>query len=130
MPDILPLSAHDYIIDGEPQFQARLESRSDTHVALKVFEAHGWGTAPDGTSCPHWDPEPIVSLSMKWDGCSHLGFRDPVLGKEWVHVCGPEKFEQYLLMLQWAWNLARSLIPEFDSSVGGGEVEVVKVEGA
>lgn len=94
---------------------------------MHIYEAEHWTDNGSGEfNVPSWKEHDIAALLLKWDGCGHLGFRDGEMGNEWVHVCGEKSLGKYLTMLQWAWNLARTLIERYSDDIGGGPADFIK----
>lgn len=97
--------------DGRELFRAVVKESKDrsTHgITFTVQEAQGWDCETNEAIYEAmWDDNDgeVACVFMKWDGCSHIGLRDPSLDKNWTHVCGAKSLVVYLKMLVWAWNL-------------------------
>lgn len=105
-----------FIDKGHVRAFMRTDS-ADSHAYMgTVFEVCE-DVPADGLIPEH--AEEVATIFLKWDGCSHVGFRSPEMGKNWVHVCGAEDMERTLRMLRWMWQEARARIPQYDPSVGG-----------
>lgn len=117
------LTAHDYVdANGRARWRATFTEVGSHHCDLAVHELD-YG-APGEPMTPA--PEEIAILSVKWDGCAHIGFRDPGLGRNWVHVCGAADMAEVLRMLQWAWNLCYEKMPEYQDEIDLARLDVVK----
>jgi hypothetical protein len=62
------------------------------------------------------DADEVAKIYLKWDGCCHLGLRDPQLGNEWTHVCGAKTMEETLAMLRWMWVQAQQKIEAYEET--------------
>lgn len=60
------------------------------------------------------DAEECGAIFLKWDGCAHIGLRDPELDSNWVHVCGPEDMEDTLHALRHSWLEVQKRIAQYD----------------
>lgn len=99
---------------GYVQYIAYEESRGELYVSIVVVEITGHDTNGPITTPQSFGggPEEVAVLSVKADGCSHIGFRDPELSHNWVHVCGTQNMQDTLKMLAWAWNIAYECLKE------------------
>lgn len=103
----------DYVVNGEVvAFMVPDASSDDLRFEATIHEVEAWD---DDGPC---DAIEIGRIYMKWDGCTHVGLRDPTMSKEWVHVCGAEHMRRVLSILEWAWREAQARIPKFDESIG------------
>jgi len=72
-------------------------------ISLHIYEVSQWSC--DGNNTPDYETaEEVATMYIKWDGCSHIGFRSPDLGKNWVHVCGADHMKDLMEMLRHFWN--------------------------
>ena len=95
--------------DGQVRYVAKEEGPHSHSVTLRVYEVGAWHS--DGRPDLECLDE-VAHFYVKWDGCSHVGFRDPELNKEWVHVCGSKHMRRTLAMLAWAWNLCAAKLKD------------------
>jgi hypothetical protein len=109
------LTTHFYKRDPCNFYKAVFKECGSHHVDLEVFEVLSEDDTEHGRA--------IAIFSCKWDGCSHVGFRDPSLNKDWVHVCGTRQMVDVLKMMVWAWNLCMEKL----ISMGFGDGECVSV---
>lgn len=96
--------------NGLPEFYLKVTDRTEYGVTVLIHEVDGWHVPHTGEY--EFDNE-IGTLSLKWDGCAHLGLRDPELDNNWVHTCGPQQFRRYIDALEWAWKTAQDMIPKY-----------------
>ena len=126
MPPILRKVPADAILrmdeDGRIRHFMVVESTSDHHFDARVYEVCAWELgdskipfAPDEAN----GFEEVAVISLKWDGCGHVGFRSPQLDSNWVHVCGAHNMMDALEMLRWMWQQARLHILEYNPDEGG-----------
>lgn len=94
--------------DGLVVYRAVLDQeRGNSHsLTFTVWEITSWESDDEPTD----NGIEVATFFVKWDGCSHVGFRDPSLGSNWVHVCGVKHMVATLDMLKWAWNLAATTL--------------------
>lgn len=109
--------------DWYPTHILHVTDKSDTCATGVLYEVDNWGV-DDPERTPIGVSE-IGVVHLKWDGCAHVGLRDPELNKEWVHVCGAKHMLDTLNALLWAWTTLQRMIPKYDSNVGGELEEVV-----
>lgn len=77
-------------------------------VTLVIDEVVCWN-ADDSPADPY---EEVAIFYVKWDGCAHVGFRPSDNNMLGVHVCGVENMRRTLRMMEWAWDLAVSILRE------------------
>jgi hypothetical protein len=91
---------------GRVQHIAYADAPADEcYTSFKVYEVTAWTDDEPILEIGQFGIQEVATFSVKWDGCSHIGFRDPELGNEWVHVCGSLNMQETIQMLAWAWNL-------------------------
>ena len=86
------------------------DSHSEHTFTGVAYEVTAWEDA--ACKIPYEATE-VAKIYLKRDGCAHVGFRDPELDNEWVHVCGQTSMEQSLKMLRWMWVVAQKQIPGY-----------------
>lgn len=80
-----------------------------------IYFVNGWD---EHTGLPD-DCLEIGPIALDSEGCSHIGVRDPDLGKTWLHVCGADGYRLLLDILEWAWKEARARIDGYLTEIGG-----------
>lgn len=115
----------DKLVEGG-QVVARLRWYECTDYAACAYvdAAGSW----DGETGEPGDWHEIAHIFLKWDGCAHVGLRDPELDSEWVHVCGARNFAQTLRILAWAAAEAQKRIPNYQVETGD-DYTAIRVEG-
>jgi hypothetical protein len=83
-----------------------------------IYRVTGWSDDGQPIMCGDCVEE-VGPIYLKWDGCCHIGVRDPGLDNHWTHVCGAADFRRTLNILEWAWKEARKRIARYDSKSGG-----------
>ena len=104
-----------------PVYKAVLTDIGSHHVDLAAYASDGMERSSDREPWRQvWSPVETAVLTMKWDGCAHLGYRDPGLGHNWAHICGTGGFIREHQMLAWLWMLSLKLVGElgFEDEVG------------
>jgi hypothetical protein len=99
--DLTLKDAHGFI-----KYIAKVTDEHSHSVTLTIFEVDAWDVAGE----PFGPFDEVAVFYVKWDGCAHVGFRDPGLGKEWVHVCGADYMYMTIKMMEWAWDLAAEML--------------------
>lgn len=109
----------DYVENG--RVRAYIVPRDDNNswgFSGTIFHVTGW--SDDGQPIMDGDcVEELGPIYLKWDGCCHIGVRDPGLENHWTHVCGACDFRRMLNILEWAWKEARKRIDSYDPKSGG-----------
>lgn len=104
------------------RYIAKTEDEHSHAVTLRVYQVTAWdGSKQDAPDIV----EEVAIFYVKWDGCAHIGFRDPTMSKEWVHVCGVREMEMVLRMMAWAWNIAKHELNKRGFTDGLTEINLI-----
>jgi hypothetical protein len=86
---------------------------SDGAGGFTVPHFHRKGAADSGDmTTDRAEAEPYVRGTIKWDGCSHVYFGDE---DGYLHLCGRRSFDDLRALLDRAWAVAASEMPQFDA---------------
>lgn len=81
---------------------------SDTSCEYKVKQISAW-EADESKKPIEEDMEDYLSMTVKWDGCSHLYFGDEVedgVYNSYHHFCGAEDYKKHVRLLHELYNKA------------------------
>lgn len=81
---------------------------SDVSCEFKVRSISSW-EADDSKSPVEEDIEEYLSMSVKWDGCSHLYFGDEIEDgnyNSYFHFCGARDYKRHVRLLHELYNKA------------------------
>lgn len=88
---------------GYTEFILRVTKQEEHCIELELYEVESWDSynTPDKTSL-------YLSLSIKWDGCSHLRFGEPEnIG--YIHLCGANAWKKHCAAMEWVYKEATRL---------------------
>ena len=86
-------------------FVAEITELDDHLVSADVYEVTSWEM--DNSII---EKEPYLSISLKWDGCSHINIGDET---GYFHLCGRLYWERHCKLMKWLYQQLSSRVKQF-----------------
>ncbi|MCP4128983.1 MAG: hypothetical protein GY753_18280 [Gammaproteobacteria bacterium] len=94
----------EYKAGDQVQFQLEILEKANDHISFKLYEVTSW----------KYNSVHVVGQylegSIKWDGCSHIKFRD----EGYIHLCGLHYWKQHNDVMKWLYQTVSGMIGRFD----------------
>lgn len=94
-------------------FRITVTKRTEETIHGVVEEVGSWSVDEPNTPLS-WDP--YLKFYMKWDGCCHVWFgeNDSESPDGYLHLCGPECWENHIWLIRELWKFAAEELPMDD----------------